>query len=220
MHRFAILILAVVATGCAPALTLESAWQGDGRTVGPFRHVLVVGVSQSFDRRRFFEVAAADTLRAAGATATASTAQMTTRDPLDRERITALVAATGADAVLVTRIVNQDVALRSERGRVVAKADSSVDVLDRYDPSVYTLYRYDFTVGVEPDRLVVDREAAVRTELFAAATGAVVYRIDSRVRLSAAESRSFSADVAVLDRVGRALAARLVRDGVVGAAVR
>ena len=117
----AVLALAVVASACAPGIGLQSAWQPGGQAAAPFANVLVVGVSQSFERRRFFEQAAVAELAAAGVGATASTARMTTKDPLDRDTITALVRALGSDAVLVTRIVNQDVAVRQEAGRELLK---------------------------------------------------------------------------------------------------
>jgi hypothetical protein len=219
MHRslrhLAVALAAFGLAACTPALTVNGQWNEGGRAVAPFRNILVVGVSQSFDRRKFFEDAAAATLRDAGTVALASTARMTTKDALDRERVRALVGETGADAVLVTRIVHQDVAMRAERGSIGARPDATVDLRNRYDPSVYTLYRYDFSVGVAPDRLIVDRTVAVRTEVFAVSSGLVAYAIDSRVQLSELESRSFGSDAAVLDRVGRALAARLIRDGVV-----
>jgi hypothetical protein len=66
-----------------------------------------------------------------------------------------------------------------------------------------------------PDELLVNREAAVRAELFDARTASVGYAIDARVRIDAPGDRSFGADVVVLDRVGRALATRLLRDGAV-----
>jgi hypothetical protein len=63
---------------------------------------------------------------------------------------------------------------------------------------------------------VVAREARVLTEVFAVADGRLVYRIDSVVQVERANNmRSSSSDVALLDRVGRALGSRLRRDGVV-----
>jgi hypothetical protein len=208
--------LALLLAGCTPELAMQSAWQPAGREVAPFSNVLVVGVSQSFDRRRFFEQAAAEALASPGVKVTASTSRMKASDPLDRDSVAGLVKAIGADAVVVTRIVGQTTELKAQPGREVLKQQNPANTVTAYDPAAYILYGYDYSMTEEAPVPVVAREAAVTTEVFAAADGRLVYRIDSVVQVDAASNlRSSTSDVALLDRVGRALGSRLRRDGVV-----
>lgn len=210
----AVLLLATLAA-CSTGLALQSAWQPAGRAAAPYRNVLVVGVSASFDRRRFFEQAVVAQLATAGVQATASSSRMNARDALDRDGVGAVVRALGSDAVLVTRIVHQDLAVRTRQGREVLKQGNPANAITSYDPNAYTLYGYDYRMAAVPDQLLVNREAAVRAELFDARSASVGYAIDARVRIDEPGDRSFGSDVVVLDRVGRALAARLLRDRVV-----
>jgi hypothetical protein len=208
--------LALWLAGCAPELAMQSAWQPDGRAAAPFSNVLVVGVSQSFDRRRFFEQAAAEALAAPGVQVTASTSRLKAGDRLDRDTVAGLVKAIGADAVVVTRIVEQATELKAQPGREVLKQPNPADTATAYDPAAYILYRYDYSTTEEAPVPVVARQAIVTTEVFAVADGRLVYRIDSVVQVEAASNmRSSTSDVALLDRVGRGLGNRLRRDGVV-----
>lgn len=74
----------------------------------PYDRVLVVSLFNSFDRRRFFERAIVSQLTERGAKAVASTSRMTTRTPLNRETFEAMVEDLGADAVLVTQVIDVD----------------------------------------------------------------------------------------------------------------
>jgi hypothetical protein len=137
-------------------------------------------------------------------------------DRLDRDAVAAIVKATGADGVIVTRIVDQVAELRQQPGREVLKRPNPGDTVTAYDPAAYILYRYDYSMTDEAPVSVVSREAQVLTEVFAVADGRLVYRIDSVVQVERANNmRSSTSDVALLDRVGRALGARLRRDGVI-----
>ena len=216
MHRWWWVALGLVLAACTPELTLQPAWQPGGRQAAPFANVLVVGVSRSFDRRRFFETAAAAALAAPGVQATASTSRLKASDRLDRDTVAALVRDLGADAVMVTRIVDQATELRAQPGREVLKQPNPADTVTAYDPAASVLYGYDYGMTAEAPVPVVARRATVTTEVFAVADGRLVYRIDSVVQVEAASNRrSSTSDVALLDRVGRKLASRLRRDGVV-----
>lgn len=205
----------LLVAACAPELAMQSAWQPEGREAAPFRNVLVVGVSQSFDRRRFFEQATAEALAGPGVQATTSVSRMKTTDVLDRDAVARLVRDLGADAVVVTRIVDQAADLRKEPARSVLKQPNPGNTVTTYDPAASVLFRYDYSMADEAPVAVVAREARVKTEVFAAADGRLVYRIDSLVQVETASNRGSTSDVALLDRVGRSLAGRLRRDGVI-----
>jgi repressor of nif and glnA expression len=129
--------------------------------------------------------------------------------------VTALVKSTGADAVLVTRLVNQDVSVKEKRGGTVVKLDDYKSDLSYGDPYAYNVYSYDFTVTLEPSSLVIKRKASVTTDLFETGEGKVLYTIRSDVRVTNSESLDQNTDVAVMDTLAADLAGRLRRDGAV-----
>ncbi|MDH5254781.1 MAG: hypothetical protein OEW72_02595, partial [Gammaproteobacteria bacterium] len=105
--------LAVLAA-CTPSLKMESAWLPGARPATPYGKVLVVAVSEDFDRRRVFENRLASELAAGGTAGIPSTRTMLTTDVLDRESVAALVKATGAEAVHVTRLAYEGVDVKQQ----------------------------------------------------------------------------------------------------------
>lgn len=203
-----------VLTACAPGLQIESGWQAGSQPARPFSQVLVVAVSEDFNRRRLFEIAVADELAAGGTPAVPSTRTMLTTDVLNRDSVTALVKSTGADAVLVTRLAAQSVNVKEKRGRILLKSEpGSPEVFD--DPYYYNVYTYDFSVSVEPSGLVIDRDLTVTTDLFAVSSGERVYTQQSEVRFSRGRDLDQNSDVAVIDQVAAETVRRLRRDGAV-----
>ena len=213
--RYSLLACLLLSAACTRPVTLESDWQPGARPSTPFRNVLVVAVSEDFDRRRVFENALVDELAAGGTKATPSSRTMRTTDVLNRDSVAALVKSTGADAVLVTRLVNQDVSVKEKRGGTVVKLDDYNNDLSYGDPYAYNVYSYDFTVTLEPSSLVIKRKASVTTDLFETGEGRVLYTILSDVRVTNSESLDQNTDVAVMDTLAADLAGRLRRDGAV-----
>jgi hypothetical protein len=213
--RYGLIASLLLMAACTRPVSLESAWQPGARPARPFSNVLVVAVSEDFNRRRVFENALVDELARSGTRATPSTRTMRTTDVLNQESMTALVKATGADAVLVTRLVQQNVAVKEKKGRAVAKMDSYDNDILLGDPYSYNIYNYDFTVSEEPSSLVIKRKARVITDLFEAGEGKVLYTIRSEVRMTSSDSLDQTTDVAVMDTLAADLAVRLRQDGAV-----
>jgi hypothetical protein len=214
-----VLILACllpVLAACTPPLTVASGWKEGARPAKPYSKVLVVAVSEDFDRRRLFENALAGELAAGGTTGIPSTRTMLTTDVLDRESVGALVRSTGAEAVLVTRLANQTVDVKQQRDREVLKSDvpgaPAVGSPTVEGPYFYNVYTYDYSVTSEPGALVVNRDVTVTTDLFEAGQGERIYTIRSEVRFSNAPTLDQNTDVAVIDRVATEIARRLRRD--------
>lgn len=210
--RYILLLTLFVVSACTNSISLQSSWQSSARPTSPFKHVLVVAVSENFDRRRLFENALVDELSAAGVQATPSTRSMVTKDVLNREFVTKLVKATGADSVLVTRLVHQDVDLQERRGRIVAKIEDPVGFVPDITPYGYDLYAYDFQVTWEPSTLVINRKIDVTTDLFEIKEGKLLYAIRSKLKVSNSQSFDQNSDVAVIDTLSEDLVKRLRRD--------
>lgn len=217
--RLALLCLLVaVAAGCTAPLSLDSAWQPGARDAAPFASVLVVAISEDFDRRRLFENAVADSLNAQGVRAVTSTAAMSSRDELNRESVTARVRETGVEAVLVTRLVDQAVNLKRRRPREVQKGLPPTDDALRAAPAFPygSIHAYDYRVTWEPATLLVRRTLNVVTDLYGTRDGNLLYTINTTIRVTNAESLDRNSDVAVINDVGLSIARRLRRDGAVG----
>lgn len=214
--RHSVLALLIVLTACAPPLKLESAWLPGARPAQPYSKVLVVAVSEDFDRRRVFENSLATELAAGGTTGIPSTRTMLTTDVLDRESVAALVKATGAESVLVTRLAYEGVDVKQKRGREVLKMENpsapASAATSVEDPYFYNVYTYDYSVSEEPPSLEIQRNITVTTDLFETGEGKRIYTIRSDVRITNSESLDQNTDVAVIDKVATELARRLRRD--------
>ena len=212
VRAFLIASVLPVLAACSSPLQMQSGWREGARPAQPYGKVLVVAVSEDFDRRRLFENSLADALAAGGTTGIPSTRTMLTTDVLDRDSVAALVKSTGAEAVLVTRLANQAVDVKKERDREVLKTDNpnvSTDMDDRY---FYNVYSYDYSVSAEPGTLVVNRDLTVTTDLFEVGKGERIYTIRSEVRISNDATQDQNTDVAVIDRVAAETARRLRQD--------
>ena len=103
----ALLLVAVWLGACAgPTTTLREATRDPQFQGPPFRKVLVVGVARTQDNRRVFEDTFAQVLKARGTDALASYPLAPGDGAIPRERLQQAVAQSGADAVLVTRVLS------------------------------------------------------------------------------------------------------------------
>jgi hypothetical protein len=214
--RISVLAWILLLSACTPPLKMESAWLPGARPATPYSKVLVVAVSDDFDRRRVFENRLASELAAGGTAGIPSTRTMLTTDVLDRESVAALVKATGAESVLVTRLVNEALGVREQRGREVLKADNpgapSSAATNVESPYYYNVYTYDYSVSSEPPSLEIERDLIVTTDLFEVGEGKRIYTIRSNVRITNSANLDQNTDVAVIDKVASELARQLRRD--------
>lgn len=105
--RLGLSLLWLVAALVASCVTthLKDSWKDPQFSDAPFRKVLVIGVSRSDANRRLFEDGFVQALRTSGTEASASYSLLPEEGPLPKERIKQAVAKTGADSVLVTRVL-------------------------------------------------------------------------------------------------------------------
>ena len=109
--RFASLILHLAALAllyaCA-SVELANTWKDPAFAGPPLRSVLVVGLSRSEVNRRIFEDSFTRDLIAAGLTASASHTVLADAAGVSRDQVREAVRKTGADSVLVTRMVKSE----------------------------------------------------------------------------------------------------------------
>jgi hypothetical protein len=133
MARTAIaLLFGVLSGGCANT-QIEKSWKSPEFSGRSFKKVLVIGMATRPDVRRLYEDAFVKQLEAVGAAGVASYALLPDAQMTDRAAIDRAVAQSGADAVLVTRLVKvtkQDV--------VVPPSPRLQEYVDSAWPGTYT----------------------------------------------------------------------------------
>jgi hypothetical protein len=107
-HAIPILAVLVLVAGCA-STTLQSQWRDPTYTSGPFRKIFVIGLSaRDLTARRVFEDVMVSKLRAVGVQAVPEWQYLPGEGQAPEGAISAAVDSTGADAVLMARLVAID----------------------------------------------------------------------------------------------------------------
>jgi hypothetical protein len=199
--------------GCTRQVTVESTWPENVPRNQSFSNVLVVGLSTNYSLRCRFERLMAASLRSKSVKATASCAEMTSKDPLTKDGLLPIVASTGADAVLVTELLGGS-------AKMVEGGSSENRSKAYYKPTGYGYaYNYsyygsyglpvtyvDFTA--EQSAFALQRTVAIATNLFETRNASLVYAMETTAR--DCESRD-----EVLDVITLGVADRLRQDGLV-----
>jgi hypothetical protein len=104
--KAALLILAglVLVAGCATTRLVDT-WKDPAFTGPAFKKMLVVGVTNSDSNRRVFEDGFARALQAAGTAGAPSYPSIPQKGAITNVQLDEAVKATGADSVLVTRVL-------------------------------------------------------------------------------------------------------------------
>ena len=100
--------------GACATTQLKDSWKDPAFTGPPLKNLLVIGAFKGEVNRRVFEDAFVSALKAAGTGAEPSYQTLPEGGAIPNERVQAAVRSTGADAVLVTRLlrVRRDVNVR------------------------------------------------------------------------------------------------------------
>ena len=213
LHRVFIVLGFALLAGCTRAVQVESTWPEGVPSEQSFKNVLVVGVTTSYNLRCRFERIMAASLRSDTVKATASCSLMSSKDPLTRDGVIPIVAATGADAVLVTELLGG-------KARMVEGGTSEARGKAYYKPTGYGYaYNYsyygafglpvtyvDFTA--EQSAFTLERSVAIATNLYETRDARLVYSMQTTA--NDMESRE-----EVLDVVTLSVAERLRHDGLV-----
>ncbi len=103
-RRIAFLMALAFLAGCATT-RVSTLWQDPEYTGGPFRKLLVIGISDRPGVRRSFEDRFAAALRARGVEAMATRRVLPDSPEPSQEALLAAARKTGADGILITRLV-------------------------------------------------------------------------------------------------------------------
>lgn len=192
-------LLAALLAACASTSIVEQ-WQSPDYKGGPFRRLLVVGVTKEATVRRIFEDEFVRQLRARGTDAVASYTLIPEDGQVERPRLERAVKESGADGVVITRVLGVE-----QRTQIVPGTPAfpgfGTDIYGHYGTGwggVWTGY-------ASPPAVFQYEEVRVETKLFAAGNAALVWAAQSEV-FAPTDARKDSADFA--SRIIAALAAR------------
>jgi hypothetical protein len=205
MHKFLpLLVLAMFLSllGCASGDSIVKVFEDPAFEGGPFSHVLVIGVHKDIRLRRRFEDALVTEISRAGSTATASLSVMEAASAIDRDAAIAAVRRTGADAVLITRVLSSEVSVTETEGRSTTAAQR------RNDVPLADFFRYDYVTYTDPMTYSSVQTVMLSTDL---------YNVADEMRIWSVESSSFEKETTndIINSAGRSITTQLRRDGLI-----
>jgi hypothetical protein len=190
---------------CACAATGErivKVYEDRAALNAPYSRILVVGAHAQAGTRRTFEDHVVRALAALGTEARSSLAVMGEAQAIDRDAVVAAVRASGADAVLVTRVV--DIETQSE----VEQGQPQAEVRRRSDVPMADFFRYEYAESPDAMTVTTVRTVILETDVYDAA---------SEKKVWAVESTSFDKQTAygVIEEVAQTISAELASDGLI-----
>ena len=194
---------AVVLAACAATGDrVVKVYEDRAALAGPYTRILVVGAHSETGTRRTFEDSVVRALAAFGTEARSSLTVMAQQADIDRESVVAAVRETGADAVLVTRVV--DIQTQSE----IEQGQTQAELARRNDVPLADFFRYEYVESADAMIVTTVRTVILETEVYDAASEKKVWGV---------ESTSFDKQTAygVIDGVARAISEELARDGLI-----
>jgi hypothetical protein len=113
------LLACLLLAACSAQTQLTNTWRDTEFRGVPFKRVLVIGFGEDGANRRVFEDEFSKRLQAAGVSAIPSYTQGSGVSEADLEKVKAMVARSGADGVLTTRLVGIDKRVNVYPGQVM-----------------------------------------------------------------------------------------------------
>lgn len=172
----------------------------------PYENVLVVTLYSSFDERRYLDQEVVKRLSESGVQAVASTTMMDSRTPVTRQTFLKMVEETGADAVLVTELIN----LATKEKMVDMSPEITYNIRPTY---YYNVFSVEMEEYVEPQAAEFEFSLVMGTALYSVLSKDVVWAIESKTKIkpNAGELGDYSF---YIDEAN-AIVTQMLRDGVV-----
>ncbi len=207
LRRIAVLCIATflaTAAGAAPKVKRVQKLADDAGA--PFHNILVVTLFPDFGGGKTLEKRIVGLLAERGTKSVASTSMMNTKTPQTPETYLALVDRTGADAVLVTQLV--DVESDIEAKDANPQASVKFTSVFRFD-----LWGREVTEYVEPKLVTQKGEVLLVTQMFSVEKREAVWAIQSKLKfkMDVSEPRPYGA----YDDESKSIVKYLVRDGLI-----
>jgi len=208
-------MLGLAAAGCATtSYNSTGEWQQPRSRDVPFQNVLVVTIVADADARRTFEKTVADAITDGSAWGVAAySISGETASKLTRDMVVAMAEDTGADSVLVTKVLDRAAQLARDREEAILHVGRTTKVVQSEDSSFTRSLTTNYAVEVVPGSLVIEADAVLESSLYEAATGyKLVYRATTRGHF---ELSGYDRIEHVADRFAVAVVKRLRSDQVI-----
>lgn len=193
-------LLALLLAGCSQPVRVDSDWQGTP-LAAPLDEVLVVGVGPDLNGRRTFEDLVVDRLASSGNRAWASSRKMDTSAPPQRDTVAQAVTDTGANLVVVVRLVSQETSI----GKTGERPDMK---MQRKSDTPLDFFRYDYEEIEASTYLVPNSAVRLTADVYGVERGTLLYTIE--VVIPPRDTR-----LEIMNDAARAIVDRLRRDRLV-----
>jgi hypothetical protein len=193
-----LLALSACSTSMKTVKTLDDPAYRDSR----YHNFLVVGVAADYNNRAQFERQLVSAIKAVGGTATAYYTVAGDNPPVNRAQLESVIDSGGFDAVLLTRVADQ-------QSKVDVKTGAPDTKVVRESGNVFDLFRYDYEELNDPDTIEINTDISIVTEL---------YETAGKNKIWAIETSSQSTDGAgiLIDREVAAIMQQLKKDKLIG----
>ena len=194
--------MSILLAACAASTRVAKTYSDDAYANSSFSNFLVIGVAGNYNSRAQFERTVVSGLRAEGASASAYYSVVQGNAPISRDAVLGAVQSGSFDAVLVTRVIDQQTDVDVKSGSAGAKATT-------IGGSPINFFRYNYEELNEPQSINFNTTVVLETELFSSADEKMIWAI----QLSSTDA----AGVGVLiDNTATSIVSRLRRDGLIG----
>ena len=172
----------------------------------PYQKVLVISLFSSFDTRRYLETEIVKALAAKGVTGVASTTMMDSRDPAVRETFIKMVDEIGADAVLVTQLVNLE--------SVGTVKDMRPEATHNFRPTYYyNVWSVELAEYVEPPSVEFDISLALASQVLSVEKATTIWAIESKSQINQGVEQGPDYKIFIAEAAG--IVDQMFKDGVV-----
>jgi hypothetical protein len=209
-----IVVMAVLLPGCVTTSnTVSGAWQSPKTRTEPFHSVLVVAAAPRDDARRAFEITLANAIVSGGnAKATTTFGSIRTSD-LSKDAVVRLAERAEADAVLVTRILNQSFKDGKTAEEVITHRGRAVSVSHVEDTNMTMVISSNQWTEVVPGTMIIKADTVLETSVYEPRTGErLIYRATMMAQFDLGPNQPFEMGAAIF---AKEMANHLRKDGVI-----
>lgn len=164
--------MTILLAACASSTSITTTYSDDAYANSSFNNFLVIVVAGDYNSRAQFERTVVSGLRNQGASAEAYYSVVGGNKPINNEAVLGAVKSGNFDAMLVTRVIEQQMNVDVDSGPAGGKSTNiGGNPLD--------FFRYEYEELNEPDKISFNATVVLRTELFATQDEKMIWGIET-----------------------------------------
>ena len=176
LRALPVIAFAVLLSACASGSKVTRVEDVADSAQTPYEKILVIGLFETYDSRRYLEKELVNKLKARGTDAVASTSMMDSRTPVIRQTFVDMVDAIGADAVVVTQ-------LASFAADAKIKDMNPQSTYNIRATNYYNVWNVELTEYVAPQGVQYDYDLVLATQMYSVQDQDTVWAIESKFRV-------------------------------------